>query len=456
METLKISLHQKKIKNKAFLTKFIILMGMTCLVLFFIPAIQICIQNETNNFCLSFFSILKSNHFSFFANSSISQFSFNAFTKICFTLSLILIPSAIAFSVFKLFNFSAACFFLAGFCPLGLISTANELRKLFLNLQISSNRIFIGLLWPFFLLTLFCLICGALSLYLISLDKLIKTVFLCFSCLSLFFLFFLTAHIIIYSGSAIEQFGFFKILINSQWNPSSNQFGILHLVESSLFSTLGALLFSAPVGILTAIFMAEMCSKKVLKVVSSLIDLMGGIPSVVFGFFGMTIIVPAIKLAFSNFKTQSGNPIVGDSMLAVILVLSIMILPTIISTSFVALRAVPKQFKEASVGLGANKIETIFKICLPAAKKNIVSGLVLAFGRAIGETMAVIMVAGNIVNPPEILGTVRLLTTGIALDLGYASGVLKSVLFFMGLILILLIGSLNLIFNLTCKKNTKS
>ena len=169
-------------------------------------------------------------------------------------------------------------------------------------------------------------------------------------------------------------------------------------------------------------------------------EVLAAIPSVIYGFFGMTIIVPFVKKI-------AGNNIVGDSLLSVILVLFIMILPTIISISFVSLKSVPKKFKEASLNLGATKIQTIFKVTLKSCKSGIFSGISLAVSKAIGETMAVLMVAGNVVNPPKLFNPVRLLTTGIALDMAYASGLFRQALFAIGLVLFILISLINLAFN---------
>lgn len=435
------------------LNRFTFLLSVASLTLFFVPLLQICVDNESNNFCLSYFNILASKQFLLNLKSTINaSFNFSILTKTCLMSALIFTCLAIILTYFKKFNVSAICFLLAGCCSSALLPALNELKNEFIKLQISSNKIFINIMWPFFLVVLTCFACCATSLASINTEHLAKTVFLCLACSSFFCLGFIIIYMIVASGDAVKKFGFLKLLTSAEWNPDFFQFGVLNMAKASIFSAFGAILISAPIGILAAVFLSEICSKQVLKVFAPLVDLMAGVPSVVFGFFGMTIIVPAIKKVFYGFKTHSGNPVVGDSLLAVILVLMIMVLPTIIKTSLTALQSVPRQYKEASFGLGANKTETIFKVCLPAAKTTIASGLILALGRAIGETMAVIMVAGNIANPPELLGTVRLLTTGIALNLSYASGLLKSVLFFMGLILLIIITAINVLFNLICKK----
>ena len=167
------------------------------------------------------------------------------------------------------------------------------------------------------------------------------------------------------------------------------------------------------------------------------------------------IIVPFIRTMFSGIRTLSQKPVVGDSLLAVVLVLAIMVLPTIISTAETSIRAIPKSYKEASLGLGATRIQTIFKVTLPAAKSGILSGIVLGVGRAIGETMAVIMVAGNIVNFPELLGSVRLLTTGIAMDMAYSSGLFRQCLLGIGLVLFVFIMIVNISFMKISKRGVQ-
>ena len=172
---------------------------------------------------------------------------------------------------------------------------------------------------------------------------------------------------------------------------------------------MGAIIIGVPIGILTAVFLTEIARPKVAKIIHPAIELLAGIPSVVYGFFGMLVIVPAIRAMFPG-KT------IGDSLLAAIIILAIMVIPTIVNVTENALRAVPKSYREASLGLGATPIRTIFKVTIPAARSGILSGVILGVGRAIGETMAVIMVAGNVANMPTLLGTTRFLTTGIAMD----------------------------------------
>lgn len=233
---------------------------------------------------------------------------------------------------------------------------------------------------------------------------------------------------------------FIDFITGVDWLPSSDKFGILPMIVASLLATGGSLVIGVPIGILTAVFIAEIAPKKVAKLMSPAVELLAGIPSVLYGIFGLSFIVPAIQNTFNLPK--------GQSLLAVIIVLSIMMLPTIISVSETAIRAVPKAYKEGSLALGASKIETIFKVTLPSAKSGILAAVVLGIGRAFGETMAVILVAGNSpVIPGSLIDSVRPLTTNIALEMGYAFGTHQEMLFATGVVLFSFILILNLVLN---------
>ena len=237
-----------------------------------------------------------------------------------------------------------------------------------------------------------------------------------------------------------KGYSFTAFLIGVDWLPSSDKFGILPMIVASLIATVGSLIIGVPVGILTAVFIAEIAPKKVAKLMSPAVELLSGIPSVLYGIFGLAFIVPAIQNIFNLPK--------GQSLLAVIIVLSIMMLPTIISVSETAIRAVPRAYKEGSLALGASKIETIFKVVLPAAKSGILAAVVLGIGRALGETMAVILVAGNSpMIPSSLMDSIRPLTTNIALEMGYAFGTHQEMLFATGVVLFSFILILNLILN---------
>lgn len=246
----------------------------------------------------------------------------------------------------------------------------------------------------------------------------------------------------------IEGYSFWDFIFGTQWIPSANKYGILPMIVASLGATIGALLIGVPVGILTSIFIAEIAPKKIAKIMSGAVELLAGIPSVLYGVFGLAIIVPTIQDVFNLPK--------GQSLLAVIIVLAIMMLPTVITVSETAIRAVPNAYKEGSLALGASKTETIFKVIVPAAKSGIMTGVVLGIGRAIGETMAVILVAGNTpVIPSSIMDSVRPLTTNIALEMGYAFGTHQEMLFSTGVVLFTFILILNLVLSKLSNKGGK-
>lgn len=235
-----------------------------------------------------------------------------------------------------------------------------------------------------------------------------------------------------------KGYSFTEFLTGKSWVPSSDKFQIAPMIAASVFATLGALAIGVPVGILTAVFIAEVAPKKLAKIISPAVELLAGIPSVLYGIFGLAVIVPIIQSTFNLPK--------GQSLLAVIIVLSVMMLPTIIAVSETAIRAVPNAYKEGSLALGATKIETIFKVILPASKSGILAAVVLGVGRALGETMAVILVAGNSpVMPSSIMNSVRPLTTNIALEMGYAFGTHQEMLFATGVVLFTFILILNLV-----------
>ena len=246
----------------------------------------------------------------------------------------------------------------------------------------------------------------------------------------------------------VEGYSFWDFIFGTQWIPSANKYGILPMIVASLGATIGALLIGVPVGILTSIFIAEIAPKKIAKIMSGAVELLAGIPSVLYGVFGLAIIVPTIQDVFNLPK--------GQSLLAVIIVLAIMMLPTVITVSETAIRAVPNAYKEGSLALGASKTETIFKVIVPAAKSGIMTGVVLGIGIAIGETMAVILVAGNTpVIPSSIMDSVRPLTTNIALEMGYAFGTHQEMLFATGVVLFTFILILNLVLSKLSNKGGK-
>ncbi|MEK4030669.1 phosphate ABC transporter permease subunit PstC [Pseudobacillus sp. FSL P4-0506] len=235
-----------------------------------------------------------------------------------------------------------------------------------------------------------------------------------------------------------EGYSFIDFIFGVDWVPSEDKFGIFPMIVASIYATIGALMIGVPVGLFTAIFLSEIAPKNVAKIISPAVQLLAGIPSVLYGVFGLAIIVPLLQNNLGLVK--------GQSLLAVILVLAIMMLPTIVTVAEIAIRAVPKTYREGSLALGASKIGTIFKVVVPAAKSGIMAAIVLGLGRAIGETMAVILVAGNsLIVPASLTDSVRPLTTNIALEMGYASGVHQEMLFATGIILFSFILLLNFV-----------
>ncbi|GAD79707.1 phosphate ABC transporter permease subunit PstC [Vibrio ezurae] len=234
---------------------------------------------------------------------------------------------------------------------------------------------------------------------------------------------------------AFQAAGFGGIVLGQNWLPPA-LYGVATMIVASLVSTLGAVLFGVPVGVLTAIFIAEIAPKRVGNIIRPAIELLAGIPSVVYGFFGLVIIVPLIQDIF--------NVPAGNTILAGIIVLGVMILPTVITVSETSIRAVPRTYKEGSLALGASKIYTIFKLLVPAARSGIMTGVILGIGRALGETMAIIMVMGNAPAMPEgLLDAARTLTANIAIEMSYASGLHANALYATGVVLLIFIMMLN-------------
>ncbi|WP_073089315.1 phosphate ABC transporter permease subunit PstC [Thermosyntropha lipolytica] len=246
----------------------------------------------------------------------------------------------------------------------------------------------------------------------------------------------------------IAKTGLTDFIFNTEWNPTKNKFGIGTMLVGSLAVTLGALLWAVPLGLITAIFMAEIAPVKVRDVLGSFIELLAGIPSVVYGFFGLIVVVPFIR------DNLGGS---GMSILAGAVILGIMILPTIINISRDAIRAVPEEYKINSLALGATHYQSIWRIIVPAARSGIITAVVLGMGRAIGETMAVVMVTGNAtIIPDSILSPVRTMTSNIVLEMGYAAGDHQAALFATGTVLFVFIVLLNLIINISAKAGIKN
>ena len=280
-----------------------------------------------------------------------------------------------------------------------------------------------------------------------AIEKAVKFVFTLCGFLVIGFVLLITVFLIINGLPAIKEIGFADFFFNAKWASTASpaSYGILPFIMSSVYGTLGAVIIGVPIGIMCAVFIAKTAPPKIAKAVSSAVDLLSGIPSVVYGLLGMIIIVPMVREMF--------NLPDGANLFSAILVLAVMILPSVISVSVTAICAMPKEYEEASLALGATKTETIFKVTLPAAKSGIVTAVVLGIGRAIGEAMAVMMVAGNVANMPGLFTSVRFLTTAVASEMSYSSGLQREALFSIALVLFVFILIINLVLNLIVKKD---
>jgi len=242
---------------------------------------------------------------------------------------------------------------------------------------------------------------------------------------------------VFYSGlPVLGKVGLKEVIFGTEWKPLEGKFGLLPMIIASLLTTLGAVTLAAFIGLMTAVFLAEIAPAGLAAIVRPAVELLAGIPSVVYGFFGLIVLVPLLDEHFGGG---------GNSLLAAIVILTVMVLPTIISIAENSLRAVPSEYKEGSLALGASKIQTIFKVQIPAAKSGIMAGIVLGMGRAIGETMAVILVIGNTPQiPTSLLDRARTLTANIALEMSYAEGLHQEALFATGVVLFVFIMLLNI------------
>lgn len=278
-------------------------------------------------------------------------------------------------------------------------------------------------------------------------EKIMNFVFTLCGLLAVFFVILITGFLIVSGVPAIQKIGLTNFLLGKTWASTASppSYGILPFILTSIYGTLGAIIIGVPIGLMCAVFIAETKNKKLSKTVSSAVDLLSGIPSVVYGLIGMIIIVPTVREVFELPD--------GANLFSAIIVLSVMILPSVISVSETAVRAVPKEYKEASLALGATKTETVFKIIVPAAKSGILTSVVLGIGRSIGEATAVMMVAGNVANMPGLFKSVRFLTTAIASEMSYSSGLQREALFSIALVLFVFIMIINIILNLTVKNN---
>lgn len=284
-----------------------------------------------------------------------------------------------------------------------------------------------------------------------SIERIMNAVFFICGMVSIAAVALITIYMVWAGLPAIIKIGPVDFLLGTVWKSTAAEpsFGILPFILTSVWGMLGALIIGVPVGVLTAVFLAKLAPPKLAALVRPAVELLAGIPSVVYGLIGMIVLVPAVMKAF---ELKSGS-----CLLSAILVLAIMVLPNIISVSETALRAVPPEYEEASLGLGATWIETVFKVSVPAARSGIVAGIVLGAGRAVGEAMAVMMVAGNVANMPGLFKSVRFLTTAVASEMSYAAdgSLQKQALFSIGLVLFVFIMLINWLLNTFLKRGEK-
>ena len=278
-------------------------------------------------------------------------------------------------------------------------------------------------------------------------EDIIHAIFLILGLITVGSVLLITVYLVISGIPAIREIGLVKFIFGKTWasTAAEPQFGILPFILTSVCGTAGAILIGVPVGFFTAVYLAKAAPRKVKAVVEEAVGLLAGIPSVVYGLVGMLVLVPGISRIF-------GIPD-GSGLLAAIIVLAIMILSSIIKVSLTALEAVPKEYEDASLALGATPVETYFRVSVPAAKSGIAAAVVLGVGRAIGEAMAVMMVSGNVPNMPSLFQSVRFLTTAVASEMSYSSGLQREALFSIALVLFLFIMLINATLNFLLKRD---
>ena len=279
-----------------------------------------------------------------------------------------------------------------------------------------------------------------------ALERIMQTIFFICGFIAIAFVLVITVYLIVSGLPAIREIGLVDFLFGAEWASTAEEpkFGILPLILTSIYGTAGAIVIGVPVGFLMAVFLSKVAPRRVANLIRPVVDLLAGIPSIVYGLVGLMVLVPFVRVTF--------NTAAGESLLASIVVLAVMILPSIISVSETALKAVPKEYEEASLALGATHIETVFRVSVPAASSGIAASIVLGIGRAIGEAMAIIMVAGNVANMPGLFKSVRFLTTAVASEMSYASGLQRQALFSIALVLFLFIMLINVVLNTLLKR----
>ncbi len=279
----------------------------------------------------------------------------------------------------------------------------------------------------------------------ITLEAVVHLIFLLLGLITVGCVLLITVYLIISGIPAIRKIGLVPFLFGKTWTSTASEpsYGILPFILTSIYGTAGAILVGVPIGFLTAVYLAKLAPPRIKSIVEGAVSMLAGIPSVVYGLVGMLVLVPGIRKLF--------NIPDGACLLAAIIVLAVMILPSIIKVSVNALEAVPKEYEDASLALGATPVETYFRVSVPAARSGIAAAVVLGVGRAIGEAMAVMMVSGNVANMPGLFESVRFLTTAVASEMAYSSGLQQQALFSIALVLYLFIMLINATLNFFLK-----
>lgn len=416
----KIDPINKTKQKKLFFASLIFYLLSVCALFF----VKINLQFENFVYKISYYDVLLNKGIS----SGTKIFIFPFFIKFIIALSFIGGISAFLFIIRN--QKMAAAIFSSFFILAPLLFLC--LNFIFTNILLKNSKIILSHF-------VFTLTISFLFFWLVELEVAIKNFLKVMAVFCMLVLLAIVFYMVFAGIPAILRVGILNFLFGKNWMPSKSIYGILPFILCSLAVTSGSILIAAPIGIFTAIFLASFCPLKIAKFINLLIRIFSGIPSVVFGFFGMIVIVPIVRNFFKNYTT-------GDCLLTAIIILTIMILPTIISISEFSIKYFSDKFLEASLALGESKARSIFKVVLPAAKKGISSGIFLGLGRALGETMAVIMVSGNAVNMPNLLKSSRFLTTAMALEFSYASGMHREALFSIGLVLFVIIFVVNSLF----------
>lgn len=284
-------------------------------------------------------------------------------------------------------------------------------------------------------------------------EKTMEIVFLVSACISILSVALICIFLFTNGVPGIAKIGAKEFLLGTEWKPGSQLYGILSTIIGSIYVTVGAIIVGVPIGLLMAVFMARFCPKKLYRILKPGVELLAGIPSVVYGFFGLMVLVPFVRNTFRPILMQYGMTTTGQSILAASVLLGMMILPTIINVSESAIRAVPDSYYQGALALGATHERSVFMTVVPAAKSGIMAAVILGVGRAIGETMAVIMVAGNQPRiPGSIFDGVRTMTANIVIDMGYATDLHREALIATGVVLFVFILIINLLFSLLKKR----